>query len=749
MTCFRRIGSLRRAPYIVVALLVAVACAAQAQLAEWVRYVESGSTLRDVFFRTVSLPAGTIRVERSAAETRSALSLLVERSPGDAGLYALRGHEAERQLDFIAAETDWKRHAELAADPAAGQLALADYYHRRLQPREEVTALLAAGAAAPAAAERFAPVDEQRSWNAFERILETAEAQAFPVQDRVRYLQAWRQRYPNEASVHHQLFNFLLESEQYSAARNILGEYARQFPADAVFPTQGAAALARAEGSREALLAFYEQEFRPLWPQALIQDYFAALQEADRLRATLDGVNARLRQNPDDLAAAAWLFHYHQRQGNGASAQGALHEYRQSKEARQADWTAEELNTLSTLFDTVRNANEAARFAYALYSLPGASGSNREQALVTLISLLLTSPEQSIEFGSGDLSLYRDIATMDDQPGFLNGILSLLFNEQGPQYRFSSQERTSVAYFHRAQAAELLNRFDTEFPNSNERASLHFQVIAAYAIYGDNAGVISKGRGFLTAFPNADERTQVSLLMAEAYARNGQTAEEFQVYDALLVELAAKAEGVPLGERASSSPPRYVPHGRPATPFGDRSPEYARILDRYIARLVSLKQLLPAVEIYARQIARNPDDPGLYERFAGFLQQNGLGDRVESLYRDAIKQFDDRSWHHKLARWYLGQKRTAEFEELTRGIIAAFSGSDLESYFQQVVAQSALDAVLYRQVNLYAHERFPHNLTFVQNLLAAYSRRETRDAAAYDRLLREHWFYDDALRTRF
>ncbi|MDA1312976.1 MAG: hypothetical protein O2968_06550 [Acidobacteria bacterium] len=759
MTYFRRIGSGRRrraryAPYIVVALLIALACVAQAQLADWVRYVESGSTLRDVFFRTVALPSGAIRIERSPAETRTALSLLVERSPSDADLYALHGHEAERQLDFIAAEADWKRHAELAADPAtdlvSGQLALADYYHRRLQPREEVDALLAVGAAPSAAQERFTPLNEQRSWSAFERILEAAEAQAFPVQDRVRYLQAWRQRYPNEASVHQQLFNFLLESKQYAAARTMLGEYTRQFPADTVFPTQGAAALARAEGSRDSVLAFYEQEFQPLWPQALIRDYFTALQEADRLRAALDQVNTRLRQNPDDLRAAAWLFHYYQRQGNGASAQGALHEYRQSKEARQADWTAEELDTLSKLFGTVRNANEAARFAYALYSLPGAAESNREQALVTLISLLLTSPEQGIEFGSGDLSLYRDIATMDDQPGFLNGILSLLFNAQYPQYRFSSQERTSVAYFHRGKAAELLKRFDTEFPGSNERASLHFQVISAYATYGDNAGVISKGRGFLTAFPNAGERTQVSLLMAEAYARNGQTAEEFQVYDALLVELAAKADGVPLGERsAPSPPPRYSRSGRSAAPVGDRSPEYARILDRYIARLVSLKQLLPAVELYAREIERNPDDPGLYERFAGFLQQNGLGDRVESLYRDAIEQFDDRSWHHKLARWYLGQKRATEFEELTRGIIAAFSGSDLESYFQQVIAQSSLDAVLYRQVNLYAHERFPHNLTFVRNLLAAYTRRQTRDPVAYERLLREYWFYDDALRTRF
>ncbi len=278
------------------ALLAAVAGIAHAQLAEWVRHVESGSILRDAFFRTVSLPSGAIRVERTPAETRAALSLLVGQSPGEASLYALRAHEAERQLDFISAEADWKRHAGLAADRTEWQLALADYYHRRLQPQEEVSALLGVGAAPSAAHERFIPVNEQRSWTAFERILSTADAQAFPIGDRVRYLQAWQQRYPNERSVHQKLFNFLLESEQFTAARNILEEYTRTFPGDAVFPTQAEAALTRAEGSEETVLSFYEREFQPLWPQALIQDYYTALQKAGRLRSTLDQVNTRLRQ---------------------------------------------------------------------------------------------------------------------------------------------------------------------------------------------------------------------------------------------------------------------------------------------------------------------------------------------------------------------------------------------------------------------------------------------------------------------
>jgi len=52
-------------------------------------------------------------------------------------LYFLRALEGEQQLDFTAAEADWKSFAEKSADKAAAQLSLADFYHRRLQPLEE------------------------------------------------------------------------------------------------------------------------------------------------------------------------------------------------------------------------------------------------------------------------------------------------------------------------------------------------------------------------------------------------------------------------------------------------------------------------------------------------------------------------------------------------------------------------------------------------------------------------------------
>src|SRR5262249_27886351 len=160
-----------------------------------------------------------------------------------------------------------------------------------------------------------------------------------------------------------------------------------------------------------------------------------------------------------------------------------------------------------------------------------------------------------------------------------------------------------------------------------------------------------------TDFPNTSERTSVSLLMADAYARENDSKNEFAIYDTVLQELAAKAQNVPLGmnrqdygqgRNTSYSSPNpgdedsgefrseqntiansrhnagqsfqlSVSGSSPSQTTGPRSPEYLRVLERYLARLVEMKAIPSALAVFRREIDRNPDDPGLYERLATFL----------------------------------------------------------------------------------------------------------------------------------
>ena len=159
-----------------------------------------------------------------------------------------------------------------------------------------------------------------------------------------------------------------------------------------------------------------------------------------------------------------------------------------------------------------------------------------------------------------------------------------------------------------------------------------------------------------------------------------------------------------------------------------------------------MNEIRPALGVLRREIDRNPDDPGIYERLANFLEQNRLGEEQEEVYRRAIARFSNKSWYDKLARFYLRYKRNAEFEQLTRDAAKSFQGSELGRYFYNVDAGSP---ALFLRLNQYAYERFPHNPVFVRNLLSAYQAPATRDPAAWEALLRQHWFGEAGLRNQF
>ena len=198
------------------------------------------------------------------------------------------------------------------------------------------------------------------------------------------------------------------------------------------------------------------------------------------------------------------LFYYWQQQNNPGAAGRALAEFRQRKESRKSAWTADELMTLGRLYESTHDYDEAARNYYALYSI-GTDNAVAENALASLARMILTAPEQPMHFGSGNLSLYRDVATMDPHPGFLNGVLSLLLNNSDPANRAAIEEQNAAPYFRRARGAELVTLFESRFPNSTERADLRERVIEAYAVYGSNDGVIRAGTKFLTDFPRRSE----------------------------------------------------------------------------------------------------------------------------------------------------------------------------------------------------------------------------------------------------
>ena len=784
----------RRIRLVALAVFFAAICAtvsARGELPSWIRNIEASTSLEAVFFRMMSLPNGAVAFRRPPRETRPALTDLIKTQPRGADLYSLRALEDEQQLDFTAAESDWKAYVDNSSDKINAQLALADFYHHRLRPADEIKTLSLVANSPPIAAEKLTPSAQQRSWQAFERIFGVIQAQGLPKDASIAQYRAWIARYPHEQFLYAQFLQFLVAEKEYSAAGQLIADYRKQFPNDEIFPVKAKAMVEYRHGSVREGLSVYEQSFQPLWDPQLVKGYFDLLRDTQNLRKFRDDAHAALLANPEDLNATARTFYYYQQQGKTAAAEQAITDLRLHKEAAKLPWTSQELYVCARLLEDVHSYPESARYYFALYNskdLPDA----QEKAIGALATLLLTAPETPIRLGSGELSMYRDIGTMDQGPGYLNGILSLILNTTRPAYQYSDEEQRAIPYFHRSRAAELLALLDAKYPNSARRPELHAKLLEFYSNSGESDAVIQGGREFLANYPKASERISVALLMADAYARKNDTQNEFAIYDSVLQELAAQSQNVPLGSTAVAyqSPgyhtrPSYknlanavesegeergegqqgenseettTPRHRASQSFqlgastqpprqtGPRSPEYSQVLDRYLARLVQMKQIPPALSVLSREIDRNPDDPGLYERLAVFLDQNRLGSQQEEIYRRAIAHFPDKSWYDKLARFYLRYKRNSEFEQLTRDAVASFQGSDLEQYFTHVVNGSP---VLYLRLNQYAHQRFPHNPVFVHNLLSAYLAPQTRDLAAWEALLRQHWFEETDLRNQF
>lgn len=756
---------------VLVASAIVLATASIARgAAEWKRVV-SGSAIEAALYRLMPMPAGNILGLRPPREAVPLLSELIQKQP-TAELYSLRATNEESALDFPAAEADWKKYAETAPDRSRAQLTLADFYHRRLRPQEEIGALEMIAQSPASDADKLKAEAQQRSWSAFERILSVVRENAIPAKVSDQTYRNWIVRYPGQQAVYTRYFQFLLDQKQFSEAEKLVTQYQSAFPQDSIFAVKAHALLAYKRGSVEQGLAVYEDHFQPLWPQELVQSYFDLLTETGSLRKYLDRAKASLEKNPDDLNAAARVFYYYQHQGRADAAQQALDEYRRRKEQRNAKWSDGELYTLARLSENTRSYPEAARYYYALYSNAGTPKS-QELALAGLSNILLETPEQGIRLGAGELSMYKDVGAMDPGPGLLNGILSLILNSTSPENHYSEEEQRAVPYFHRAEAAELIRLLDSRFPNSEHRIELHARLLETYSSYGESEAVIRDGKQFLASFPKAAQRSQVALLMANAYERIKRPEEEFALYDSLLDQMAKAADNVPLGMQSTDAQyllptpnlgtdtageePREEENVAPVAPSArqnrrafqvggaaPQSPEYSRVLERYLARLVSTDQLPRALAVLRKEIDRNPNDPGLYERLAQFLEQNRLGAQQEQVYERAMRQFQDANWYHKLARFYLREKRDADFQRLTEKVVDIFAGLELDRYFQEEVS-TAGNTNYFLALNRYASNRFPHDLVFVRNILGGY--QSWTDP--WVKTIQQHWWEAEDLRNQY
>lgn len=752
--------------------------------------------LNKVYYTTVSFFGSSIEIPRPSQEARSELRKLAGSSNAEANLYRLLAEQDERVLDLAAAEANLQTFVARSADKPAAFGVLADFYQRHLRFDESVATLLKQAEVGDRSEgignkeQRIGDgganrLQDRLRYRALHRAIDLIESRRLPGLDALAQSRKLIEWYPEEPMAWRELLAALVKGKQPGEALALLERYRQKFPRDPEYALHTQAQLLEAQGNPSAALEVYSRNYQPRWSDSLANGYLALLRRTGRFESFAQSLGQRLKQDPLDFASVTLLFRGTLNQGNLEAARNALFHFRTAKETRNQPFSEDELETLAHYFCSLNHFNEGARY-FSTLALQARDSSKKEEALYQLHQVMIDALNRPTQMGGSSLDYYKSVAEIDTSPGLLNGMLSLILNRTHPRLQMEAAEERAVPYFNRARAAELLEFFEKSYPNSARLPRMQYRSLEALKAYGRWETITQKGGRFLERYPNALETPAVGLLMADAFANLKNEAEEFKVYSRLLDALNARPHRFWLRGQAGSSGGRgegsssedqattpadagsVVDASQAFTPslseeeshFSSavrdraaaeevrlRSLDYSYVLERTVVRLTAARRYLDVVALFRKELERNSGEEALYVRFAEYLNQHRFFQEEMETYQQALNRFNTSGWYDKLARWYLRQRRQADFAALSKKFVDAFKGTELESYFAEVVNQVRPQA-FYEELNLYASRRFPHNLVFARNLADLYA-SASRTYPQWEAIAQKYFFEDKQIRERY
>lgn len=565
----------------------------------------------------------------------------------------------------------------------------------------------------------------------------------------------------------------LIKDGNYEAALKLVRQNKDRFPARRAEMIESEASLLEDMGQEKEAESVYVAAFDPFWSPDLSENFYDFLKENDRFRAYGQELREAFRRNPTDMSVAVRLLHYSSYTGKNSPE--VFVQLEKARSARQIPWKQDELITITRLLLAEGYGEAASRFLYTLY-LQGElkpKSPLRARVLYQLFELLSDAGDERLSLTRGDLKFYQDIATADPHPGMVGGILSLILSDTRPQEQFALQEQRAVKRFNRAAAYRIFVAYKQEYPTAPELAQMYLDIVRLYSATKDLKVASETLAEFEKRYADAPEYAEVALKLADAYVAVQKLDEERAIYQRILDYLGEhRVKGLPLvphseqATEANGSQPALDARSEPTTvkprpidyppisnpgieipaestySYSSRSSfpdylesasgieqsssvDYQTVLSRYVASLAKGNRTTDILALYSAEIKKYPEEQGLYEQMLQWLGQTNLIDEQLRVYQQALRTFPSTTWHDRMARWFIRQKRTAEFETLSRELVAKVNDKEAERYLAEFVVGStadpaSFDAKLFVALYSLAHQRFPHNLQFVNGLLRYY-----------------------------
>ncbi len=203
--------------------------------------------------------------------------------------------------------------------------------------------------------------------------------------------------------------------------------------------------------------------------------------------------------------------------------------------------------------------------------------------------------------------------------------------------------------------------------------------------------------------------------------------------------LSERNDGINIPNTTKKKPDDYY-YDEPEINFNDylrrEKPEifYDEILEKLVASLSQEQKTSEILAVYSQEIAKYPDEEWLYRQRLEWLEKTNLTAEQFEFYKLALARFKTNEWRDRLARFFIREKRDAEFAEFSEDLIEKLDDAEVQSFLSQFIDGKFLsgdfDKQLYFKLYESAHRRFPHNRIFVAGLLRFYQNEKMSGAVA-------------------
>jgi len=726
---------------------------------------------RAIFTRQEFFGASAI-VPIPSAEARENLAKLAENSPENPKILEKFAEFDEKLSRFETAEKTLIRLSEIDASKREN---LAAFYHRRAEFEKEAEILKQILLSAK---------PENRAYY-FERLVQTARRHDLPQYLNTDFFTQIAKENPDIFDVFERIIKNLIETENYVEGLKFVRSAKVQFPENHDLLLEKEIELLLSLGKSEEAEKVYQAAFDPFWDDVEAEKFYRFLDNQDRLRTYGAEIKARFQKNPVDFDAAVRLALYqdHDNEYGNDSAAPIILRLEQNKKS----WTTEELVTATRLLLRTNDAELASRFLYTLYVREDFKQNIefRAKILYQLFEMFSDAETRKSPITKGDLSFYEDVAKADTNPGITTGILSLIFSDLNPKVKFEEQETEANKYFNRAAAYKIFEEYKKENPNSPELAQMYLDIIRLYTATKETEIAEKTLNEFGEKYIDSKDFADAALKLADAFiaVKNEEKARE--IYQKILDFLGKQGKfhtvkkqktyedfdseneesnkkiafvrnqgiNIPTTEK----PKNEYYYDETEINFNDHLTEnkdeivYEEILETLVSLYAKDKKTGEILALYSNEIQKYPAQEWLYEQRLSWLEQTSLTEEKAQFYKLALENFQTRNWQDKLARFFIREKRDNDFAAFSEDLIGKLNDDEIQSYLSQFVEpkkfQSEFEKQIYLKLYQIAHERFPHNISFVSGLLQFYkNNNRTED---WRKLCAEYYFESKEIRENF